>query len=650
MCGFCGFFIKKKTDNQFISNLNLLNEMSESIKHRGPDGHGQWYNEDKRVFLDHRRLSILDLSNKATQPMSSNNERWTIIFNGEIYNYLELKNKISEEKNLQSNYWKSSGDTEVLVNLIDMYGIEEALNLIEGMFSFVIWDNVENEIILARDRLGEKPLYFSQDENFLVFSSDIIAIKKFYKEELTLDINSVRELIKYNYIPSPNTIYQKIKKLEAGTYIKINSDLETLKIKKYWNLFNFHKNEHKKLDIEKIPHDVEKLLIPILKKEIISDVPVGIYLSGGVDSTLLASLLSFKTEAKLKSFTIKNEDNNFDESEIAKKTSKMLNLEHHEFIVNKNDLLDLIDQLSSVYTEPFADSSQLPTLLLNHKAKDFIKVAIGGDGGDELFGGYNRYVYMDKYYPLLNNIPIKIRDHLSKILLGFNAKTINSFFNKLSTISLGFIDCKNFGYKLQKSAISLNQKSKYDLYDNLLSSSPSINKFFQKQNFDSSRDSIDFVKKENFIESMMLSDIKYYLPDDILCKVDRASMWNGIEVRSPFLHHSLVKYCLELPVNTKFKKKENKWILRSIIKKYLPNYNNDLKMGFSSPIDNWLRFELKDSFEGYLDKHYIKKQGIFDYENILHKWTEHINGKRNWGKFLWSFLIFQNWLKKHHQF
>ena len=647
MCGFCGFFLKNFEETQLTSNLNLLNEMSVSIKHRGPDGHGQWYNQDKGIFLDHRRLSILDLSNNATQPMTSNNGRWKIIFNGEIYNYLELKIKISKENNLSADFWKSTGDTEVLVNLIDLYGIDETLNLIEGMFSFVVWDNLENQIILARDRLGEKPLYYLQDKNNLVFSSDIIAIKKFCKKKLTLDINSVRELIKYNYIPSPNSIYEKVKKLEAGTYTKINSEFKTLSTKKYWCPFNVPKKKYKELEISKIPQDVEKILNQILKKEIISDVPLGVYLSGGIDSTLLASLLSFNTEAKLKSFTIKNRDNNFDESKIAKKTSKLLNLEHHEFEVNKNDLLDLIDQLSDVYTEPFADSSQLPSLLLNHKAKKYIKVAIGGDGGDEIFGGYNRYLYMNKYYSILSKIPISIRDQISKLILSLSAKTVNTFFNKLSIISAGFIDYKNFGYKLQKSAISLNQKNKFDLYDNLLSSSTNINYFFQNHNFDLNRDHINFVKKNNFVESMMLSDIKYYLPDDILCKVDRASMWNSIEVRAPFLHHSLVRYCLELPLDLIFRKNENKWILRSIIKKYLPDYNNNIKMGFSSPIDNWLRFEIKDSFESCLNKNYLKKQGIFDFENISHKWKEHLDGKRNWGKFLWSFLIFQKWFKKY---
>lgn len=647
MCGFCGFLLSNSKNQYLNTNLNLLNEMSASIQHRGPDGHGQWYNKDKGIFLDHRRLSILDLSDKAIQPMSSNSGRWKIIFNGEIYNFLELKNKISKEKNLKPNFWKSSGDTEILVNLIDLYGIDETLNLIEGMFSFVAWDDYENQIILARDRLGEKPLYFLKDKNYLVFSSEIIAIKKFHKNKLVLDINSIRELTKYNYIPFPNTIYEKVKKLEAGTYLKINSDLTTFSISNYWNPVNFSKNDNKKIDLEKIPEEVEELLIPILNKEIISDVPIGIYLSGGIDSTILASLLSYHTNAKLKSFTIKNEDNDFDESRIAKKTAKALNLEHHEFKINKNDLLDLIDQLSDVYTEPFADSSQLPSLLLNYKAKKHIKVAIGGDGGDELFGGYNRYFYLNKYYPLLNKIPLKVRDQISKLLLSLNSKSINSFFHKLSIISYGFIDYKNFGYKLQKSALSINQKSRFDLYDNLLSTSPNINDFFLKQNFDPNREQIKFIKKENFIESMILSDIKYYLPDDILCKVDRASMWNGIEVRAPFLHHLLVKYCLSIPVDLKIRKNENKWILRAIIKKYLPNYRNNIKMGFSSPIDNWLRFEIKDTFESCLNKNYLQKQGIFDFEKVSQKWIEHLDGKRNWGKFLWSFLIFQKWFLKH---
>ena len=648
MCGFCGFLLTEYKYEKINENLKILSNMSKKIERRGPDDHGQWHDYNKGIYLDHRRLAILDLSKDATQPMSSKNDRWKIIFNGEIYNFLELKEKIIIEKNLDPDYWNSSGDTEVLINLIDLYGIDETLNLIEGMFAFVVWDNLKNQITLARDRMGEKPLYFSNDKNSLVFASDISSIKEFYKEENSIDIDSVRELSKYNYIPSPNTIYKKVKKLEAGTYIIFDFDLKNSIVKKYWDSTSFEQKKIHKDDIEKIPNEVENLLSEVLQKEIISDVPTGIYLSGGVDSTLLASLLSLRCGVKLNSFTIKNKDNNFDESSIAKRSAKFLNLDHHEFEVGKNDLLDLIEKLSDVYTEPFADSSQLPSLLLNYKAKNYIKVAIGGDGGDELFGGYNRYVLLKKYSNLLLKIPLGIRSQISKLLLTLNVKKVDSFCNLLSKLSFGHIDYKNFGYKVQKSALSINQKSDFDMYDNLLSSCPDINNLFVNKSFDSKRDKIQFVKKKNFIESMMLTDIKYYLPDDILCKVDRASMWNGIEVRAPFLHHSLVKYCLELPVNLKFKNKQNKWILRTILKKYMPNYNNNLKMGFSSPIDSWLRVEIKDSLMSCLDEDFIKKQNIFDFEFILKKWSEHLDGKKNWGKFLWSFLIFQHWYKKNY--
>ena len=646
MCGFCGFFLADHNQGNLSENLNTLSNMSKKIEHRGPDGHGQWFSNDKGIFLDHRRLSIIDLSSSATQPMSSQDGRWKIVFNGEIYNFLELKDKLSKEKKLSSNYWKGSGDTEVLINLIDFYGIDKTLNLIEGMFAFVVWDNLENKIILARDRLGEKPLYYLSGNNSFIFASDISAIQEFYKDRLSLDINSIRELSKYNYIPSPNTIYKNVKKIEPGSYMIVNSNLKNSFIKKYWGSENFLK-KNQKVNTTTIPDEVETILLKILEKETISDVPVGIYLSGGVDSTLLATLLSLRTETKLKSFTIRNRDNNFDESLIAKKNANFLNLEHHEFEVSKNDLLDIIDQLSDVYTEPFADSSQLPSLLLNYKAKNYIKVAIGGDGGDELFGGYNRYYLLNKYYYILNKIPLGLKNKLSNMLLGLNVQTINSFCDILSRISFGHVDYKNFGYKIQKSAFSIVQKSDLDLYDNLLSACPDIDNSFVNNNFDQSRKQIKFVRKENFLESMMLTDIKYYLPDDILCKVDRASMWHGIEVRAPFLHHSLVEYCLGLPVSSKFKKNENKWILRSIIKKYIPNYNNNLKMGFSSPIDNWLRHEIKEIFESCLDKNFIKNQGIFNFEYVSNKWLEHLNGKRNWGKFLWSYLIFQKWFKKH---
>lgn len=651
MCGFAGFYFLGSDKKKLEDNLQCLNLMSRAIEKRGPDAHGLWYEQDKGIYLDHRRLSIIDTSNNSNQPMFSQNNRWIIIFNGEIYNFLELKKKISEEKNLKPNYWKSSGDTEVLINLIDLYGINEALKMIEGMFAFALWDNLKNELILARDRLGEKPLYYCMQKNFIAFASDILAIKEYYKTKLSLDINSVRELIKYNYVPAPYTIYKEIKKLEPGSYIVIKSEPKNfIKNISYWSPQSFvtNNNEYSKTDPKIITTEVENLLVSILKKEIISDVPIGVYLSGGVDSTLLATLLSKKIGKKINSFTLISRDSDFDESKIARKTSQFLNSNHHEFEIKKKDLIDLIENFSDVYTEPFADSSQLPTLLLNMMSKKYIKVAIGGDGGDELFGGYNRYFIFNKYFYLIKKIPQNIRIIIYKLLLTFDTETVDNFFNTISKLSLGKLQYKNFGYKVQKIAFSLMQKTNDDLYDNLISSCPDVSDSFSNYNFDLVRQKMNMIKNKNFVDSMMLTDIKYYLPDDILCKVDRASMWNGVEVRSPFLHHSLVEYCLKLPSNIKFVNKENKWILRELIKKYMPNYDSKIKMGFSSPIDSWLKNEIKDMFESCIDKNFINKQGIFDYNFILNKWNEHLNGKRKWGKYLWSILIFQKWFKKKY--
>ena len=650
MCGFAGFYFLGSDKKKEEDNLRSLNSMSLSIQKRGPDGHGQWHDPVKGIYLDHRRLSIIDISKRSNQPMTSHSNRWKIVFNGEIYNFLELKKKISEEKNLELKFWKTSGDTEVLINLIDFYGIDETLKLVEGMFAFALWDNLKNELIIARDRLGEKPLYYCNKNETFVFASDILAIKEYYKEEkLFLDINSVRELSKYSYIPSPNTIYKDVKKIESGSYITIKSNVKNyLDKKKYWSLQNIHKNEYKIIDNKKaIPEQVENLLVKILEKEIISDVPVGVYLSGGVDSTALATLLSKKMSIKINSFTIINKDNNFDESKIAKKTSRHLSSNHHEFEIEKKDLIDLIEQLSDVYTEPFADSSQLPTLLLNAKSKKFIKVAISGDGADELFGGYNRYFIFNKYSYLIDKVPLNMRNIISQFLLLFNASAVDFFFETISNISLGKLEYKNFGYKIQKTAFSIIQKSNPDLYDNLISSSPDSNRGFKNFDFDLAREKINLVQKKNFLESMMLTDLKYYLSDDILCKVDRASMWNGVEVRAPFLHNSLVEYCLKMPTSLMFKNNKNKWILRELIKKYIPHYNSEIKMGFSSPIDNWLKNEIKDVFVSCIDKKFINKQGIFDYNFVFNKWNEHLSGKRKWGKYLWSFLIFQKWFKKN---
>lgn len=647
MCGIAGFLYLDQNQNQksLSHNLNLLNLMSNKIKHRGLDAHGKWFVESKGIFLDHRRLSIIDITNKANQPMMSKDKRWTIVFNGEIYNFRSLKEKI-EKKNKFISGWDSTGDTEVLLNLFSFYNLEDALQLIEGMYAFALWDNFYNQLILVRDRLGEKPLYYSIDDSAIVFASDISAVNEFYYKNLDIDKSSVRELCKYNYIPAPNTIYKNVKKLEPGEVLIINQKTKEKKIKKYW-LIN-DKDKSFKIKENNIPEKVESLLSDVLKKEIISDVPIGIYLSGGVDSTTLAALMVKKIGVtNLKSFTIINQDRNFDESTTAKKTAKALNLNHHEFEIKKSNLLELIDSMSSVYTEPFADSSQLPTFLLNQKASDFIKVAIGGDGGDELFGGYNRYFLHEKYLKFLNFVPIEVKKIMSRLLLLPNLKTYQNFFLFLKKILFKNYEFKNIEYKIQKFAYSLHQNNYEKFYDNLLSSCPDINSAFFNINLNSKREKINFCNKESFVQSMIFTDIKYYLPDDILCKVDRASMWNGVEVRSPFLHKSLVNFCLNMPPKLLFKNKQNKWILREIIKKYIPNYNNLEKTGFSSPVDDWLRTELKDLFTCYLDERYLKRQGIFEYNFIKKKWNEHINYKRQWGKFLWSFLIFQNWYKKN---
>lgn len=649
MCGICGFYIRKnindKTEKEYLS---LLSSMSDEIKQRGPDGHGQWHDYSQGIFLDHRRLSIIDLSNNGSQPMSNKEKRWTIVFNGEIYNFLELKDKISKEKKLTKDFWNGTGDTEVLIESINFFGIDKTLELIEGMFVFALWDNEKKELTIARDRMGEKPLYYFDNGVDFIFGSDIQSIKKYFvSKDFNLDLNSVKELCKYNFVPTPNTIFKDIKKLEPGNYFTIKPKIENgLKKIKYWDksLFSLNKNS----DVNELPNKIENLLFEILKKITVADVPVGLYLSGGVDSTLLAILLKEVKGNNVDTFTIRNKDNNFDESAIAKKTSTELNFNHHEFEIDQNDLLELIEKLSDVYTEPFADSSQLPTLLLNSKAKNYIKVAIGGDGGDELFGGYNRYYLLEKYFYRLQKIPFYLRDRISKIMLGIYSSHVDLFFNLLNKVSNGMIDYKNFGYKIQKIALSIIQKNDMDLYDNLLSSSPGIDESFKNLNFDIKRNRLNVVKNKSFIESMMLTDLNFYLPDDILCKVDRASMWNGIEVRSPFLDRNLVEFCLNIPTNIKFRNNENKWILRSIIKKNFPKYKNKSKMGFSSPIDSWLRIEIKKLFVSNLDKKFLDSQGIFNYEFVLQKWNEHLSGKRNWGKYLWSFLIFQKWYKKNY--
>ena len=621
MCGISGIL-----SNSDIRSLPYIKNFNKILNHRGPDGNGIWYSENHDACFFHTRLAIQDLSKNGHQPMISKSKRYVISFNGEIYNHLRLR------KILPLINWEGSSDTETLLELIDYFGIQETLNKIEGMFAFALFDKKVKEIILVRDRFGEKPLYYGFYKNNFIFSSEL-KVLNFLKTEENINTNSLNLYFNYLSIPSPFSIYKNFNKLSPGSFItlKIN-ELEKKKIteKKYYNkkeiIIN---NKNKKITGQQQSDELENLLTNSIEDMLISDKPVGAFLSGGIDSSLICSLLSKRLNKKIKTFTIGFENKNYDESIFAKNISNFLNTDHYEHIFNEDDVKSIIPEIPIVYDEPFSDSSQIPTYLVSKIAKETVSVSLTGDGGDELFGGYNRYILSNKYWPILNLTPFFLREIIGK-LLG----------NQL---------IKKYSEKLNKIGVKLrNIKSIEDLYFNYTTELNMINRILKndyhkeisKENFND--DSLSYL---NNVEKMMYFDTERYLPDDLLCKVDRAAMFHSLETRAPFLNHKVYEYSLKLPFEQKIYKNNSKIILNKILGKYIPRKLFERpKKGFGIPIKQFLFNHLREWSKSILFDEYYKDP-FLDQSQIKKYWDLTDKNKIDLTSTIWSIVSFRVWYK-----
>ena len=538
MCGLAGFILGQKTKFNDLNDIN--NQMISQIAHRGPDALDSWCDEPSRVGLSHVRLAIQDLSIAGSQPMHSKSRRFIIVFNGEIYNHLILRNQL-QKGSLNQQKWRGTSDTETLLACIEAWGLNKTLNMCVGMFAFALWDTHEKFLYLARDRFGEKPLYYGVCNDNLVFGSELKAIKSFPGFNQPISKIALQNFIHLSYIPAPYSIYEDIYKLEPGHFLKIDADnfINTLSDKvSYWSidermtscLNDPYLNEQEGLD------DLEQKITNAVSDQLISDVPLGAFLSGGVDSSLIASIMQKENMAKVKTFTIGFEESDYDESLHAKAVADYLGTEHHELNVSSQDALNLIPSLPSMYDEPFADSSQIPTYFVCNSAKKHVTVSLSGDGADELFGGYNRYTWGPKIWGHLSLLPHSARDALMNFFTILSPETLNSFFR--------FTGITRPGEKLHKLSYALKGcNSIEDLYVNLISQWSDQNLIKGLRPMLSSSDRIKlfnmpFNKKINEDSlQMMFRDSKMYLPDDILCKVDRAAMAISLETRAPFLDH-----------------------------------------------------------------------------------------------------------------
>ena len=614
MCGIAGFvnFNKDIGSDELLSQVT---KMTNAIIHRGPDEGDHYIDIENGLALGHRRLSIIDLSEHGHQPMTSNSGRYIIVYNGEIYNFQDIRRELRKR-----NYkFKGHSDTEVLLACIEEYSLPKALKKLNGMFAFALWDKKEKTLSFARDRLGKKPLYYGFSNNILFFASELKALRTHPKLKAEIDREAVSTFLQRAYVPSPGTIYKDIKKLPQACYVELPIDVQKeLQPSKYWNFDEVTNQETRSFSDDQAIEELDSLLNEAVSKRMISDVPLGSFLSGGIDSSLVTAIMQKNSDKPIQTYSIGFKEAKYNEAADAKKIAQHFGTNHTEFYVTAKDALDTIPQIPEIYDEPFADPSQIPTYLLSKLARQHVTVALSGDGGDESFYGYARYNraltinklrHISFLAPVMNKIPANARVK-----------------NKLETLSY-----------------YIKANTAFECYDRQMS-------YWQKRDVVEGMNRTALLANDNnhsLTKFMMEHDTKFYLPDDILVKVDRASMAASLETRAPLSDYKVVEFAWSLDHSFKYRSKHGKWILKQLLEKYLPRELFDRpKQGFGIPHGEWIQGPLKEWAEDLLDEKEIKEQGFLNAEPLKKSWKEHINGTQDHSYDLWAVLMFQSWIQK----
>jgi asparagine synthase (glutamine-hydrolysing) len=631
MCGIAGFIDFKNN-----SSSDILKEMANSLSHRGVDGEGENFFQlsNSQIGLAHRRLSILDLSTAGKQPMQ--HQYLYITFNGEIYNYIEIKNELIA----LNHSFNANSDTEVILHAYEHWG-SKCIDKFIGMFAFVIYDSKNEEVFCARDRAGIKPFFYYWCGGLFLFASELKAFHKHFYFKKEISINAVAAYMQFGNVPAPHCIFSHCQKLTAGHYLKLNIKNSKITIKKYWNVYDAYNMPKLTMSFDDAKLETEKILLSAFNYRMISDVPVGVFLSGGYDSACVTALLQKNSNEKLKTFTISVPDIGLNEAPYAKQVSQHLGTDHFEFECSQAEALNLIDSLSYYYDEPFGDSSAIPTMLVCKMAKKQVIVALSADGGDEIFAGYNRYDYLVKYGKRLAQLPPAVRNASSYLMNIIKA-------DKIPILKNGY----NFYNRYEKLKGLLKDPSNENMMLNL-------SQQFTKMEIDALFKSeikplptayaSNELKKEYYspLAYMMAIDYQTYLSDDILQKVDRASMSFGLEGREPFLDHRVIEWGARLPDHYKYNKGIKKYILKEIVHQYIPKKIMERpKMGFAIPIEKWLLNELKPKINEYLNEKDIISQGIFEFDYIKKMKEDFFNGKKEYALKIWYLFMFQMWYKK----
>lgn len=647
MCGIAGLWDRDGGAEEELRGA--VDPMVDAVTHRGPDDRGVWVDVSAGLALGQRRLRVVDLSDAARQPMESADGRYVLVFNGEIYNFGTLR------RELQGGGWRfrGSGDTEVLLAAIASWGLRGALERANGMFALAVWDRQVRTLSFACDRMGEKPLYYGWAGRTLLFGSELRALRAHRGFVGEVDRDVLALYLRRNCVPSPLSIYRSVRRVPAGTVVTISGEDPPGTMRSpqaYWSLRDVVTAATASRfggDPDEALEALDGLLRDAVGSRMLADVPLGAFLSGGIDSSLVVALMQAQAPAKVRTFTIAFDDSRYDEAADARRVADHLGTEHVELMVTGDDALGTVERLGELFDEPFADSSQIPTYLLAALTRRHVTVALSGDGGDELFGGYNRYTWASRFWGGVGRVPRPARRWAARRLAAVSPAAWDAAFHRVSPVLPARLRMRTPGTKVQKVATVLGADDIEDVYGRLVSHVPDpaalVPGAVEPPTLLDRRE--DWPVLDDPIERMMYLDAMTYLPDDILTKVDRASMAVSLEARVPYLDHRVVAFAWSLPLAMKVRGGEGKWLLRRLLHRYVPSELVERpKMGFGPPIGSWLRGPLRPWAEELLDGPRLHAEGVFDVAAVRSLWAEHVSGRGDHQYELWDLLMFQQWL------
>ncbi|KWK79969.1 asparagine synthetase B [Burkholderia ubonensis] len=650
MCGIDGFLNSAAFDEE--TARATLARMTASLAHRGPDAQGTWLDAQAGIALGHRRLAIVDLSVHGRQPMASACGRFVLVFNGEIYNHRALRAEL--ERTGRAPAWRGHSDTEVLLAAIAAWGVEAALRRATGMFAIALWNRESRVLTLARDRIGEKPLYYGRIGDALVFASELKALRSFPGFDGAIDRDALCLYLRQSSVPAPYTIYRGIRKLPPGTFIQFEHARDTPRVRAYWTLE--HAIEAGRAEpFEGTAQEAVGLLDGILRKAVAqqmeADVPLGAFLSGGVDSSAIVALMQAQSAAPVDTFTIGFHEAGYDEAGYAKAVARHLGTRHTELYVTADHALAVVPKLPSIYDEPFSDASQIPTFLVAELTRRHVKVSLSGDGGDELFGGYTRYFLTPRLWRKLHRVPAAVRARIAAALHALRPDHADQLAAVAQSAWSGAEARETpprIGDRLHKLGHVMTADSRIGLYRLLMSAVHHPERIaLAGQEPPTPLDTASAWPADlTFAEQAMAIDTLTYLPTDILTKVDRAAMAVSLETRMPFLDHHVVEFAWRLPAAVRLPDGQSKALLRRLLDAYVPAPLIDRpKQGFCAPIDHWLRGSLRDWAQALLHPARLREEGFFDAAAVERLWRQHQTGRMNWQHQLWTVLMFQAWLE-----